>query len=278
MIIFSPLDPKFPFLCGASNLLTSHNALNSRKLQIYSFFARKSWNWIFGALQFNSLYGAKLQTSLLSFHGYCVIFGVIFSNFDAQILNFLVDKSSILSGASYLPVVKSRNMSLLFKWVGVCTKFIVVAFRSIFRYGVEIDKSSQAHVLRGPPLGLAAHRRRSFWTVGYFLVMEGSRPGAKNWASNLEAFYCKKKLKLNFWRTSRCTLWCRGVRITAIDFLSLDSFWQLPIFLKISTFLWKFQVLATSLCFLEVNLPILPGGHAQFFIFTKYFVVLGLIW
>ena len=89
-----------------------------------------------------------------------MIFGVIFSNFDAQILNFLVDKSSILSGASYLAVAKSRNMSLLFKWVGVCTKCIVVAFRSV--YGVEIEKSSQAHVLRGPPLGSAAHWRRSF--------------------------------------------------------------------------------------------------------------------
>ena len=56
-------------------------------------------------------------------------------------------------------------------------------------------------------------------------------------------------------------------------FLSFDFFWQFRLFDE------NFKFWELFLCgFLEVNLAILPGGHAQFLIFTKYFVVLGLIW
>ena len=65
-------------------------------------------------------------------------------------------------------------------------------------------------------------------------------------------------------------------RAPTFEFSQFRFFW-VSTFLTISTFRW---LLATFLCcFLEVNLAILPGGHAQFSIFTKYIVVLGFkIW
>ena len=94
---------------------------------------------------------------------------------------------------------------------------------------------------------LSSSSEKELLNGGLFSGYGGQSAWSQELSFKFTGFFCKKKLKLNFWRTSvqRCILWCRGVRISAINFLSLNFFWQLRVFLKISTFLRKFEVLAT---------------------------------